>query len=86
MFCGVTQCSVLEPLLFTLYATTLRFLIDNDKLDLQLYADDTQVYKSLSTGDKDHSLTQLGDGLGEISSWMTNTRRRFNAARQISLS
>jgi len=48
--------SVLGPLLFTLHNTPLSSLIHNHKLDHHLYADDTQVYISLSTADSDLSL------------------------------
>ena len=53
-------------------------LIHSHKLDHHLYADDTQVYISLSTADTDISLIQLDDCLSDISSWLTN-RLRLNA-------
>jgi len=59
--------------------TSLSSLIHSHKLDYQLYADDIQVYISLSTADTDLSLKQLGDCLHEISGWMTNNRLRLNA-------
>jgi len=76
---GVFQGSVLEPLLFTLYTTPLSSRIHSHELDIQLYADDTQVYTSLSTTDTDLSLKQLGDCLSDISGWVTNNKPRLNA-------
>jgi len=76
LFCSVPQVSVFGPLLFTLYTTpVLSSLIHCQKLDHHLYADDTQVYISLSTADTDLSLKQLGDCLSDISGWMTNNKQ-----------
>ena len=77
--CDVLQSSVLGPLLFTLHATPLSSLIRSHKLDYHLYADNTQVYISLTTADTYLSLTQLGDCLSDISGWMTNIRLWLNA-------
>jgi len=47
------------------------------KMDYQLYADDTQVYISLSIADTNLSLEQLGNCLSDISGWMTNNKLRL---------
>jgi len=60
MFCSIPQASVVGLLLFTLYTTPLASLIHSKKLEHHLYADDTQVYISLSTADSNLSLIQLG--------------------------
>jgi len=62
-----------------LYTTPLSSLIHSHKLDHHLYADDTQVYISLSTADTDLSLKQLSDCLSDISGWMANNKLRLNA-------
>ena len=45
------SCSVLGPLLFTLYTTPLCPVIQSHSLDHHLYADKTETYVSLATPD-----------------------------------
>ena len=67
------------PLLFTLYTTPLSSIIQSHNLDHQLYADDTQIYASLTTPDTCRSLNQLRDCLQDVSLWMKNSKLKLNA-------
>ena len=72
------QGSVLSPILFTLYTTSLSQVITNHNLSHHLYADDTQVYISLSQSDAQESVSTLSDCLTDILFWMESSKLKLN--------
>ena len=67
------------PLLVTLYTTPLSLVINRHHLSHHLYADDTQIYISLSTSDASSSLQQIRTCIDDIFCWMTESRLKLNA-------
>ena len=64
---------------FTPYTTPLSSVIQIHNLGHHLYADDTQIYVSLTTPDTCRSLNQLWDCLQHVSLWMKNSKLKLNA-------
>ena len=75
---GVPHASVLGPLLFTLYTTPLSSLILGHAIPHHLYADDSQLYISFSSGNSAVALNGLQSCLASVHSWMSTNKLKLN--------
>ena len=81
---GVPQGSLLGPILFILYIKALQKIASKYGLDIQLYADDSQLYISFCPSQADDITavkSRINNCLAEIKSWMILNFMKLNESK-----
>jgi len=67
--CGIPQGSVLGPILFTIYVSLIASIVSSHGVNQQQYADDTQLFLSISSASLSSSLCSLQRCISSLHSW-----------------
>lgn len=78
---GVSQGSVLGPILSTLYTQPLADVINDHSFNYQKFADDTQVHSASQLGHFRSLITDSESCAESVKAWMTQNKLKLNDDR-----
>jgi hypothetical protein len=78
---GVPQGSVLGPNLYVLYTSELESIVGLHGMKLHQYADDCQIYTSVSVADSSAAVSKLSACVAHLYRWLSANRLRLNPAK-----
>ena len=76
--CGVSQGSVLGPILFTMYTAPIGNIVCKHGLTHHLHADDTQLYISFDPDSADSAVKRAEVCIAETAAWMGSKKLMLN--------
>jgi hypothetical protein len=80
VFYGVPQDSVVEPLIFILYTTSLNTIVSKSAANDHLYTDDTQLYMSFPAIHFCHNISHLENIISLVENSMSSNFLSLNSS------